>query len=72
MDFKKIFRDWNVLEHDFEYMLLDESEFRKVKLRNYTLSWSNVQIKISGEDGETISLPYEIGADILYELSDTI
>lgn len=72
LDFEKILRDWNVSEHDYEYVLLDESEFKKVQLRNYTLSWPNVQIKISDEDGDAIYVPYEIGADILYELSEEI
>jgi DNA-binding XRE family transcriptional regulator len=72
LDFAKIFSNWNVSEHDFEYVLLDENEFKKVKLRNYTLSWPNVQINISDEYGESIFVPYEIGADVLLELSEEI
>jgi hypothetical protein len=45
LDFEKIFRQWNVTEKDFEYPLLDEKEFKKVKLRNYTLSWPNIGLK---------------------------
>ncbi|MFP4289695.1 MAG: helix-turn-helix domain-containing protein [Bacteroidales bacterium] len=72
LDFEKIFKQWNVTENDFEYPLLDEKEFKKVKLRNYTLSWPNVQIKVKGESGENLNLPYEIGADVLFELSENI
>ena len=72
LDFAKIFKQWNVTENDFEYPLLDEKEFKKVKLRNYTLSWPNIEIKVQGENGEDLILPYEIGADILYELSEEI
>lgn len=72
LDFAKIFKEWNITENDFEYPLLDEKEFKKVKLRNYTLSWPNIEIKVQGEDGEDLTLPYEIGADVLYELSDDI
>lgn len=72
LDFAKIFKEWNITENDFEYPLLDEKEFKKVKLRNYTLSWPNIEIKVQGENGEDLTLPYEIGADVLYELSDDI
>lgn len=72
LDFEKIFKQWNVTESDFEYPLLDEKEFKKVKLRNYTLSWPNIEIKIKGENGENLTLPYEIGSDVLYQLSEEI
>ena len=58
--------------NDFEYPLLDEKACKKVKLRNYTLSWPDIEIKVKGENGEIINLPYEIGADVLYQLSDEI
>ncbi len=72
LDFEKIFKQWNVTENDFEYPLLNEKEFKKVKLRNYTLSWPNIEIKVKGENGENLNLPYEIGADVLFELSEDI
>lgn len=72
LDFEKIFNQWNVTENDFEFPLLDEKEFKKVKLRNYTLSWANIEIKVKGENGESLILPYEIGADVLYKLSEEI
>ena len=72
LDFEKIFKQWNITENDFEYPLLDEKEFKKVKLRNYTLSWPNIEIKLKGENGENLTLPYEIGSDVLYQLSEEI
>ena len=72
LDFAKIFKQWNVTGNDIEYPLLDENEFKKVRLSNYTLSWPNIEIKVQGENGEDLTLPYEIGADVLYELSDDI
>ncbi len=72
LNFVKIFAQWNVSESDHEYPLLDENEFKKVRLRNYTLSWPNVTITIKVENGEDMILPYEIGADVLYQLSDVI
>jgi DNA-binding XRE family transcriptional regulator len=70
LDFEKIFKQWNVTENDFEYPLLNEKELKKVELRNYTLSWPNIEIKVKGENGDNLILPYEIGADVLYELSE--
>lgn len=72
LDFNKIFRSWNVSEGDHEYPLLDKNEFKKVTLRNYTLSWPNITTTIKVENGEDMILPYEIGADVLYQLSDAI
>ncbi len=72
LDFAKIFKQWNVAENDLEYPLMDEKVFKKVKLLNYTLSWLNLKIKVNGEHGEDLILPYEIGADVLYKLSQSI
>ncbi|WP_198314177.1 helix-turn-helix domain-containing protein [Alkalitalea saponilacus] len=72
LDFEKIFTQWSVKENDFEYPLLDEKEFKKVKLRNYTLSWANIKIKVKAKNGESLIMPYEIGADVLFELSEEI
>ncbi len=50
----------------------NENEFKKVTLRNYTLSWSNIKVTIKNEKGEPEIHPYEIGADVLYNLSEGI
>lgn len=72
LDFQKIFNDWKVSETDIEYPLLDPKEFKKVTLRNFTLSWSNIEIKIKNENGDVEIHPYEIGADVLYNLSQEL
>jgi len=72
LDFDKIFKQWNVIQGDLEYPLLNQSEFSKVVLRNYTLSWPNIEITVLAENGEIIKLPYEVGADTLYNLSEQI
>jgi DNA-binding XRE family transcriptional regulator len=69
LDFAAIFQQWNISETDFEYPLLNPEEFKKVRLRNYTLSWPNIEITIEGLDGKSQIVPYEIGADLLYQLS---
>lgn len=72
LDFEKIFKGWNISKNDFVYPLLEVEEFKKVKLRVYTLSWPNIEIKVIGENGESMTLPYEIGSDVLYQLSEEI
>jgi DNA-binding XRE family transcriptional regulator len=36
---------------------------------NYTLSWGNVDLYITGANGKKIKVPFEVGADTLYNLS---
>lgn len=72
LDFEKIFISWNVNENDFEYPLLNKKEFQKVELRNYTLSWPNIVIESIDENGKVLNLPYEIGADVLFDLSEEL
>ena len=72
LDFKQIFNDWNVTEDDVEYKLLDLKEFKKVELRNYTLSWPNIGLDIKNENGQIEKHPYEVGPDVLFQLSQQI
>jgi len=72
LDFKRIFNDWNVTEDDIEYKLLNLKEFKKVELRNYTLSWPNIGLEINNENSQTEKHPYEVGPDVLYQLSQQI
>lgn len=69
LDFERIFKHWKIKHGDLEYSLMNQSEFEKVELRNQTLSWSNVEINSVDENGRAVILPYEIGADVLYNLS---
>ena len=71
LNFNRIFKkDWKVSKDDFEYKLLNSIEFAKVKIANYSLSWSNIEIEITGLDNKKRKVPYEIGADTLYGLSE--
>lgn len=72
LDFLKIFEAWNINEKDIEFPLLNEEEFHKLELRNFTLSWPNISIDISDENGKALKLPYEIGADVLFQLSEEV
>lgn len=55
-------------KHSNAGVLLDPKEFKKVKLANHTLSWSNAGETIVFE-GKARKVPYEIGADVLYKMS---
>jgi DNA-binding XRE family transcriptional regulator len=70
LDFGKILKDWKVTKKSLEGKLLDPSEFKKVKLENFTLTWNNIKTEMKGFNNENIALPYQIGADVLYELSE--
>jgi DNA-binding XRE family transcriptional regulator len=69
LDFVKILNDWDIKESDIENKLYNLSEIKKVKLRNQTLSWDNLTIKLMDDIGQEKEFPYEIGPDILYKLS---
>ena len=71
LDFDRIFKyDWKTTEKDFEYKLLKLSEFKKVKLEGFTFSWTNVKIAMTNFDGKKIKVPFDVGADTFYELSE--
>lgn len=69
IDFKKLFSKWKIRKKDPEYLLLEEKEFKKVGLRNQTLSWKNIKIPFTDIEGNKIIHPYELSPDILYKHS---
>jgi len=72
LDFGKIFNDWNITENDIEFPLLRLENFKKVGLRNKTLSWKNIEVKLLNEDGSFELHPYEIDPLTLFKLSSEI
>lgn len=70
LDFNEILNSWKVSKKDIEYKLYDPRELKKVILDNYTLSWPNLSTEMDGFDGKKLVLPYQVGADVLYELSE--
>ena len=69
IDFELLFKEWNILEEDIEFPLLKKQEFEKVKLRNQTLSWDNIQVNLLNEDGKEQNHPYEIDPVTLFQHS---
>ena len=69
LNFESIFKEWDIKENDIEYPLLTPSEFAKVELRNFTLSWSNISVILLSEDGKEETHSYELSPDELFRLS---
>lgn len=69
INFNLLFSEWNIMSEDIEYPLLNEVEFAKVQLRNYTLSWDNIHVMLMTEDGKEQQYPYEIDPYVLYQKS---
>lgn len=72
IDFESLFKKWDVKSDDVEYPLLNPTEFRKVGLRNYTLSWPNIKVSLINEDGEKEDYPYELSPDELFRVSEPV
>lgn len=70
LDFNKILQKLKVGFESPENKLLDPKELKKAEIRNYTLSWPNIQTTVKLRSGKTLTLPYEIGADVLFKMSE--
>jgi DNA-binding XRE family transcriptional regulator len=69
IDFSDLFKKWGIKRTDPEFILTDEKEFKKVSLRNQTLSWENLKIPLTDFEGNETYLPYELSPDVLFENS---
>ena len=49
--------------------MLNENEFKKVTLRNQTLSWKNIKPELTDIQGNKIIHAYELSPDLLYKYS---
>ena len=72
IDFKELFKKWDINKGDPEFNLFDFNEFKKVKVRNQTLSWNNIKIPLVELNGKESYYPYEISPDILFKFSKKI
>lgn len=70
LDFKHILNEiWQVVPEEPDYQLLDSNTFKKVQLDNNTLCWKNISIPFTDMEGNATTVPFDIGADVLYKLS---
>jgi DNA-binding XRE family transcriptional regulator len=69
IDFKKVLKKVGVNDDSPAHILYHPSNLAKVVLEENTLSWHNVIQYITLRNGEKMLVPFEIGADILYNFS---
>jgi DNA-binding XRE family transcriptional regulator len=69
IDFNALFNEWKLTPADDEYKLLDKEAFEQVELRNYTLSWKNIEVSLMAENGKEVQHPFEIDPVVLYNKS---
>lgn len=51
------------------YALQQPNKLKEVTLAEGTLRWPNILTSITGKNGQKLTFPFEIGADILYKYS---
>lgn len=69
IDFKKVLQSIGVDQTSPAFILFKEAEIQKLRLRNHTLSFDNVEQYIPLKNGEMERVPFEIGADVLLRYS---
>lgn len=69
IDFRKVLDKLDLNDNSPASILYESAEFKKVELKNNTLSWNNVEQFISLRNKEKIKVPFEIGADVLLKFS---
>jgi DNA-binding XRE family transcriptional regulator len=70
IDFKKVLQETGNDINTPAAILLIPEELAKAELQNNTLSWHNVNQYITNRNSEMEKVPFEIGADVLYDLSE--
>jgi DNA-binding XRE family transcriptional regulator len=68
INFEDVFDAFKIDRRSPAYKLRKPSEFKKLRLRNNTLSWENVEQYVLFNDSR-MKVPFEIGADVLYKMS---
>jgi DNA-binding XRE family transcriptional regulator len=70
IDFRKLFKIWNLKEGDFGYEITQEEIFKMVEIVSNTLSWPSITKKIKLSNGMEFDAPYELDPVVLYENSE--
>ncbi len=70
IDFARVLTEVGVNESSPAGVLFDLRELKKVRLNNATLSFNNVIQFITLKSGIKERVPFEIGADVLYGMSE--
>jgi len=68
IDFQQLFQSWNVQKTDFEYPLTQSVKaFQAVQVIDGTLTWENIKIESTDEDGNPCVHHYDLDPIVLYE-----
>ncbi|MCX6246150.1 MAG: helix-turn-helix transcriptional regulator [Bacteroidetes bacterium] len=70
IDFREVFDKTGIDEKSPAFVLVNPDEFSRFILQNNTLSWNNVEQFITMRDGQKKKVPFEIGADVLFQFSN--
>lgn len=71
IDFKDLFKRWNIKKTDIEYRIKKSvKEFKKVELIEGTLTWRNLKYTTEDEEGKEMILYYDLDPIVLYENSE--
>jgi len=71
IDFEKLFQEWKVKAGDLEYKLVESvAEFGKVELQDGALTWKNIEIESTDENGEKVIYHYDLDPIVIYEASE--
>lgn len=71
IDFKKLFKKWDVQKDDLEWTLVrSEQEFQNVELIDGTLAWKGIEFEGEDDHGKVVKYYYDIDPIVLYENSE--
>lgn len=68
IDFNEVLKKYQIARNSKAGKLRQPGELRKATIENGTLSFADIRYPMKFK-GKTISIPFEIGADVLYDLS---
>lgn len=70
IDFKDVFKNWNVKKGDFEYPLIKSiEEFQQLEVVDGTFAWKNIIRKSKDEYGNEVEYHLDFDPIVMYELS---
>ncbi|MDH3246440.1 MAG: helix-turn-helix domain-containing protein [Saprospiraceae bacterium] len=71
IDFKQLFKKWDVQKDDLEWTLVrSEQEFQNVELVDGTLTWKGIEFEGEDDQGKVVKYYYDIDPIVLYENSE--
>lgn len=69
IDFKELFKLWDVKKEDIEYPLTQSEVFQQVEVVDGTLTWKNIKTESTDEDDNPVTDYYDLDPIVMYEAS---